>query len=97
MASMIELRTRIKGVEETLKITNAMYLISSSKLKKARKQLKEVEPYFDRIAFTISDILHHSPVLDHPYLRTHKTGNPKIGYLVITGDKGLAGAYHPHI
>ena len=50
MASITEIRSRMRSVEQTLKITNAMYLISSAKVKKARKQLSEVEPYFDRLA-----------------------------------------------
>ena len=60
MASIKEIRTHIKSVEQTLKITNAMYLISSSSLRKARRQLTDVEPYFSKIEATISDILHHS-------------------------------------
>ena len=44
MASITEIRSRMRSVEQTLKITNAMYLISSAKVKKARKQLSEVEP-----------------------------------------------------
>ncbi len=49
MASIKEIRTHIKSVEQTLKITNAMYLISSSSLRKARRQLTDVEPYFSKI------------------------------------------------
>ena len=49
MASIKEIRTHIKSVEQTLKITNAMFLISSSNLQKARKQLADVEPYFQKI------------------------------------------------
>ena len=46
MAGIKEIRTRIDSVQQTLKITNAMYLISSSKLRKARQQLNNVQPYF---------------------------------------------------
>ena len=67
MASIKEIRTHIKSVEQTLKITNAMYLISSSNLRKARRQLTDVEPYFSKIEATISDILHHSPEIDHRF------------------------------
>lgn len=98
MASIKEIRTRIKSVDQTLKITNAMYLISSSKMRKARQQLYGVEPYFKKIQDTIADILHHSHELDHPFMdrRIGKT-NRKIGYIVITGDKGLAGAYNHNV
>ena len=67
MASIKEIRTHIKSVEQTLKITNAMYLISSSNLRKARKQLNDVEPYFHKIE---TDHLRHPPPLpgDRPPL-----------------------------
>lgn len=100
MASIKEIRTHIKSVEQTLKITNAMYLISSSNLRKARKQLTDVEPYFQKIETTISDILHHSPEINHVFF-DKRPGIPrserKVGYIVITGDKGLAGSYNHNI
>ena len=49
MESMRDIRTRITSVQQTMKITNAMYLMASSKLKKARKTLAETEPYFDSL------------------------------------------------
>ena len=100
MASIKEIRTHIKSVEQTLKITNAMYLISSSNLRKARKQLNDVEPYFQKIETTISDILHHSPQIHHPFFDKRPEIPPekrKIGYIVVTVDKGLAGAYNHNI
>ena len=100
MASIKEIRTHIKSVEQTLKITNAMYLISSSNLRKARKQLNDVEPYFQKIETTISDILHHSPQINHPFFDKRPEIPPekrKVGYIVVTGDKGLAGAYNHNI
>ena len=100
MASIKEIRTHIKSVEQTLKITNAMYLISSFNLRKARRQLTDVEPYFSKIEATISDILHHSPEIDHRFF-DKRPGIPpdkqKTGFIVITGDKGLAGAYNHNI
>lgn len=100
MASIKEIRTHIKSVEQTLKITNAMYLISSSNLRKARKQLTDVEPFFQKIETTISDILHHSPEINHIFFDKRPGILPqdrKIGYIVVTGDKGLAGAYNHNI
>ena len=74
MATIKEIRTRMKSVEQTLKITNAMYLISSSKLRRARQMLSDVQPYFQKITETISDILHHSPEIEHCFFdkRPHK-------------------------
>ena len=57
MANMREIRTRIDSVKDTMKITNAMYLIASSKLRKARSGREAVSPYFEILQETISDIL----------------------------------------
>ena len=95
MAGIKEIRTRIDSVQQTLKITNAMYLISSSKMRKARQQLNNVQPYFLKISSTIADILHHSPEIEHIYFdKRPEVKRRKAGYIVITGDKGLAGAYN---
>lgn len=99
MASIKEIRTHIKSVEQTLKITNAMYLISSAKVKKARKQLADVEPYFDKLAKTVLDIFRHSPDLKHRFIEGHEIPREdrKTGFIVVTGDKGLAGAYNHNV
>ena len=98
MAGIKEIRTRIDSVQQTLKITNAMYLISSSKLRKARQQLNNVQPYFLKISSTIADILHHSPEIEHIYFdKRPEVKRRKSGYIVITGDKGLAGAYNHNV
>lgn len=99
MAGITEIRGRMRSIQQTLKITNAMYLISSAKVKKARKQLQEVEPYFDRLAKTILDIFRHSPQLRHRYIEGHHKPKEerKTGFVVITGDKGLAGAYNHNV
>ena len=97
MESIKEIRTRIKSVEQTLKITNAMYLISSSKLRKARRQLNDVQPYFEKVTRTISDILHRTEGVEHIYFDTRPGRPHKVGYIVITGDKGLAGAYNHNV
>lgn len=76
MAGIKEIRTRIDSVQQTLKITNAMYLISSSKLRKARQQFNAVQPFFQKVTETISDILHYSPAMEHVYFdkRPHCIG-----------------------
>lgn len=99
MAGITEIHSRMRSIEQTLKITNAMYLISSAKVKKARKQLAEVEPYFDRLARTVLDIFRHSPDLKHRYIEGHHKPKDecRTGFVVITGDKGLAGAYNHNV
>ena len=100
MAGMKEIRTHIKSVEETLKITNAMYLIASSNVRKAKKQLIHVGPYFHKIESTIADILYHSPEIEHRFFDQRRQIPPdrrKVGYVIITSDKGMAGAYNHNI
>ncbi len=101
MAGVTEIRMRMNSVRDIMKITNAMYLISSSKLKKARKMLQATEPYFNKLQTTIHHILVHSPSLEHPYFEKEKEAAadhvPKRGFLVITADKGLAGAYNHNV
>ncbi len=100
MANMREIRIRMKSIQDTMKITNAMYLISSSKLKKARKVLDDTMPYFITLQKTIHDILLHSPDLSHAYFDKREAkakGSKKKAYIVITADKGLAGGYNHNI
>ena len=100
MANMREIRNRIKGIQDIMKNTNAMYLISSSKLKKARKTLLATEPYFVKLQETIHDILFYAPHMHQVYFERREeipVEERKIGYLVITADKGLAGSYNHNV
>jgi F-type H+-transporting ATPase subunit gamma len=98
MASMREIKLRIKSIKETKQITKAMKLISAAKLKKARQQLEHTLPYFKKVKETMADILMHSSDVQSPYIDIkHKNRYFKKGYLVFTGDKGLAGGYNHNI
>lgn len=100
MANAREIQSRMKSIKDTMKITNAMYMVSSSKLQKARRDLKNTEPYFYEIQKSLSKILNISPEAGNNFfdLREEKKGSQrKIGYLVITADKGLAGAYNHNV
>ena len=100
MANIREIQSRINSVKDTMKITNAMYMISSSKLIHAKKKLADTEPYFYALQGEISRILRHLPNLRHSYFakREHiPQDQRKIGSIVVTADKGLAGAYNHNI
>ena len=100
MANIREIQSRINSVRDTMKITNAMYMISSSKMTQAKKKLMETEPYFYALQGEISRILRHLPELEHPFFDTReKIGSEKrkIGSIVVTADKGLAGAYNHNV
>lgn len=100
MANAREILNRMRSVQDTQKITNAMYLISSTKLKKSKKMLEETEPYFYTIQNIIRRMLRHMPEMEHPYLDSReevKDEDRTRGLIVVTGDKGMAGAYNHNI
>ena len=76
MANIREIKTRMNSIEDTLKITNAMYLISSSKLKKARKQLDATTPYFEMLQASLLDIMHIRQIFS-TFLKQRKKEHPK--------------------
>ena len=95
MANAREIKSRINSVQDTMKITNAMYMISSSKMKKAKKILSDTEPYFYNMQSAIARILRHIPDTQHPFFSSRHlvpTEERKIATIVVTGDKGMAGA-----
>lgn len=102
MANTREIQDRIKSINDTKKITSAMYLISSSKLKKAKQSLMNTEPYFYSLQENIARILNSADVdltkLKYFENDVEKTEEEKKkGYIVVTADKGLAGAYNHNV
>ena len=100
MAGTREIQSRIKSIRDTMKITNAMYMISSTKLRKCRKSLEDTETYFFALQAMIARILRHMPEIENEYFdkRPKKKEEEKVtGLVVITADKGLAGAYNHNV
>ena len=100
MASAKEIQDRMRSIKDTLKITNAMYMISSSKLKKSKKMLADTEPYFYTLQSEMSRILRHLPDMNSIYFKTNAEipeRKRKAGYIVITADKGPTGSYNHNI
>ncbi len=96
MANTREIQSRMKSIRDTMKITNAMYMISSTKLRKARRELEETEPYFYSLQSMLARIIRHMPEMEHRYI-SDTGGGKKCGYLVVTADKGMAGAYNHNV
>ena len=97
MAGTKEIKTRIESVGETRKITNAMYLIASTKLQRARAELEQTRPYFDALRGEIRRIFQSAYDVDSHYFYPVGEDAPlegTYGCLLITADKGLAGAYN---
>lgn len=98
MASVKEIKGRIGSIQDTMKITNAMYMISSSKMTKAKKTLAQTEPFFFEQRAAVAKMMREVPDYNSPYFGKEKPEEEKIcGYVVITGDKGLAGAYNHNV
>ena len=98
MASTSEIRRRIGGVRQTQKITHAMYLISQAKLRKAKQDLDNTRPYFQALQTEIGRVFNADSTIESRYVdpvdpnAKHLPGVPAC--LLITADKGLAGAYN---
>ena len=100
MANAREIQARMKSIKDTMKITNAMCMISSSKLQKARRDLKNTEPYFYTIQEALAKILELSPETGNEFFDKREELAPqdrKQGYIVVTADKGMAGAYNHNV
>lgn len=99
MASAREIQSRMQSIKDTMKITNAMYMISSSKMQKAKKSLADTEPFFFGQRNAVARLMQCVP--DTKNIFFGKEGIPdeqkKRGYIVITADKGLAGAYNHNV
>lgn len=94
--SMQEIKRRIKSVESTKKITKAMELVATSKLRKTRNQLDELKPYYQGVRETCAEILASNKGLkDSAYLGENKVD--KNVYIVISSSLGLCGGYNANI
>ena len=98
MASTSEIRRRIGSVRQTQKITHAMYLISQAKLRKAKQELDNTRPYFQALQTEVGRVFNADSSIESRYLvPTDEKAKPLPGVaacLLITADKGLAGAYN---
>lgn len=101
MASTSEIRRRIGSVRQTQKITHAMYLISQAKLRKAKQELDNTRPYFQALQTEIGRVFNADSTIESRYLiPTDPNAKPLPGVpacLLITADKGLAGAYNQNV
>jgi F-type H+-transporting ATPase subunit gamma len=89
MAGSKEIRTKIKSVENTSKITRAMQMVAASKMRKAQDRMRAARPYAEKIRNVAAHLSHANPEYKHPFLvKRDQVGN--IGLIVVTSDKGLA-------
>lgn len=94
-ASMKDIKLRIKSVESTMQITKAMELVASSKLRGAKLRVERSRPYFEVLYQTLADIAYSTQDFDSPYI--HRREVKRSCYVVIAGDRGLAGGYNANL
>jgi F-type H+-transporting ATPase subunit gamma len=90
MAGSKEIRTKIKSVQNTRKITKAMEMVAASKMRRAQERMRTSRPYSERIRNVAAHISHANPEYRHPFLVDRDSGK-RIGLIVVTTDKGLCG------
>lgn len=95
MADITAIKHRIKSINDTHQITKAMELISVAKMRKAMLKQAASSVYFDRVRATLKDIMLHSTDIRNAYVR-HRP-DTRAAYIVIAGDKGLAGAFNNNV
>lgn len=92
---MKDIKRRIKSVESTMQITKAMELVASSKLKKAKEKAEQSKPYFNTLYDTIQNLTASTKITGSPYTRVRPVN--KSLFIVIAGDRGLAGGYNSNL
>jgi F-type H+-transporting ATPase subunit gamma len=97
MASGKEIRTKIKSVQNTRKITKAMEMVAASKMRKAQNRMRSARPYAEKIRRLAAN-LSQANVTDykHPFL-VHAAENKRVGLILVTTDKGLCGGLNTNV
>lgn len=96
MPSTKEIRGKIKSVQNTRKITKAMEMVAASKMRKTQDRMLAARPYGDKIRVICSHLARANSEYKHPFLVQHE-GAKKVGLIVVTTDKGLAGPLNTNI
>ncbi|ADP34193.1 F0F1 ATP synthase subunit gamma [Bacillus atrophaeus] len=95
MASLRDIKSRITSTKKTSQITKAMQMVSAAKLNRAENNAKSFVPYMDKIQEVVSNVGQGSGSVNHPMLVSREV--KRTAYLVITSDRGLAGAFNSSV
>src|SRR5579859_3215656 len=90
MASLRDLRRRIRSVQNTQKITKAMELVAAARMRRAQERVTASRPYADEVTSIMAELMRRSPEYKHPFLEVREVRNRVI--VLITTDRGLVGA-----
>jgi F-type H+-transporting ATPase subunit gamma len=91
-----EIRTKIKSVQNTRKITKAMEMVAASKMRKAQQRMRAARPYAEKIRNVAAHMSHANPEYRHPFL-VERDSVKKVGVIVVTSDKGLCGGLNTNV
>ncbi len=96
MAQLRDIKRRIGSVQSTQKITRAMELIASSRIIKAQQRVDAARPYAEEMRKLMASVARNAGSIDHPLLKQRDSVGT-VGTIVVTGDRGLAGAYNSNV
>jgi F-type H+-transporting ATPase subunit gamma len=96
MAGSKEIRTKIKSVQNTRKITKAMEMVAASKMRKAQERMRHARPYGEKIRTIAAHLAHANTEYRHPFL-VRREGVKDVGAIVVTSDKGLCGGLNTNV
>src|SRR6187431_2323536 len=95
MAGSKEIRTKIKSVQNTKKITKAMEMVAASKMRKAQERMRHARPYSDKIRNIAANLGKANPEYTHAFMKTNDA--KAVGFIVVTTDKGLCGGMNTNV
>ena len=95
MASLQGIKGRMKSIDSTKQITNAMNLVATAKLSKSRVRVTQTRPFFNTVQETIHSIISHTKGVSHPFLISNKVDHAT--YIVVASDLGLCGGYNANV
>jgi len=95
MAGTKEIRTQIASVKSTQKITKAMQMVATSKMRRAQNRMRLARPYAEKIRSVIGNLQHANPDYRHPFMQTREVKH--VGIIIITTDRGLAGGLNANV
>jgi F-type H+-transporting ATPase subunit gamma len=96
MASGKEIRTKIKSVENTRKITRAMEMVAAAKMRKAQERMRAARPYAEKIGNVAAHLSQANPEYKHPFV-VKREAEKRVGLIVVTTDKGLCGGLNTNV
>lgn len=95
MSNAKEIRTKIKSIRNTQKITRAMEKVAMSKMRKAQDRMAAARPYAERIRRTVGHLAHANPEYRHPFTMEREVR--RVGYLIVSTDRGLCGGLNANL